>query len=125
MYPKKMAMIPTKHHFRIVHNNGMEYVYFSIKAMTLSGRYFPIKAATSLRPILFLMNAKILKNISIIAIKNTKDENLLKNMITIMTAIINTIKSIYILLPSYYFLYSFILFFSVTTKSYYVPLFYH
>lgn len=93
-------MIPTKHHFRMMHNNGMEYVYFSIIAMTLDGKYLAISAATSLRPMLSLTKDKILKKISTIATKNTKDENLLKNIITITTAIINTIKSIYILIPT-------------------------
>ncbi len=90
-------MMITKHHFKIIHNNGIEYVYFSMIAITLSGRYLPITAATSFRPILFLIKANILKKISTIATKNTKDENLLKNITTTIMATINTIKSIYIL----------------------------
>ena len=89
-------MINTKHHLRIEHNSGIEYVYLSMIAITLSGKYFPITAATSLSPILFLIKVNILKKISTIATKNTKDENLLKNIITTIIPIIKMIKSIYI-----------------------------
>ena len=78
-----------KHHFRIIHRIGIDAVYFSIMLIMLSGRYLPIIAETSLRPILYLIKVNICKNISIIAMKNTKDENLLKNIITIIAAIIN------------------------------------
>ena len=77
----------TKAHFKIVF--GKLLVYLSIIPKILVGIYLPIKALTSGNPILFLINVKILKVKSTIAIKNTKDENLLKN---ITTTNINTIK---------------------------------
>lgn len=68
----------------------------------LSGKYLPIKALTSGKPILSFINAKILRNISIIAIKKTKEENLLKNITTTNINTINTIRSIYITPPLFY-----------------------
>ena len=60
------------------------------------GIYFPIKAETSGRPILFLINVKILSKISKIATKKTKEEKRLKNITTTIIKIIKTTKSIYI-----------------------------
>lgn len=89
----------TKHHFRIIFKIGIVPVYLLIIWKIFSGKYFPIMAATSGRPILFFINVRILKKISIIAMKKTKDENLLKNIITTTIKTIKTIKSIYIFLP--------------------------
>ena len=75
--------------------------YLLIISNILSGTYLPIKADTSGKPILFFIKVKILSNISIIAIKKTKDENLLKNITTTKIKIIKTIKSIYIFIPPY------------------------
>ena len=91
-----MDMIPTKHHFKMLFNKGMFPVYLLMISNIFSGRYFPITWATSSKPILFLIKVKILKKISTIATKNTKDENLLKNITTTISRIINTNKSIYI-----------------------------
>ena len=80
-----------------------------------SGKYLPIIRDTSGRPILFFINVTIRKNISIIAIKNTNDENLLKNITTTTINKIKIIKSIYILLTYYFILlifYHFNIFFS-------------
>ena len=90
-------MIRTNAHSSIVAN--VPDVYLLIIAIMLSGIYFPIKALTSERPILYLINVNILRSISIIAIKNTKDENLLKNITTNNIKIIKITKSIYIFTP--------------------------
>ena len=76
IYTKNIVMIPTKHHFKIIFTRSKSLVYLSIIANIFSGKYFPITSATSLSPILFLIKASILKNISTMAIKNTNDENL-------------------------------------------------
>ena len=89
-------MMATNTHFKKTQSIGIDPVYFSMIAITLSGKYLPITTATSFNPILFLIKANIRKNISTIAIKNTKDENLLKNINTSIIPMINVIKSIYI-----------------------------
>lgn len=104
MYDRKIAIIITKAHFKIVFNNGIVPVYLFIIANIFSGKYLPMIAETSGRPILFFMKVKILKKISIIAIKKTNDENRLKNIITIKIKTINTIKSIYIITTSFTYL---------------------
>lgn len=65
------------------------------------GKYLSMTAATSCKGIFSLMKARIRKKISKIAIKNTKEENLLKNITTIIHKTTNTIKSIYIHPPLY------------------------
>ena len=67
--------------------------------------YLSIIFDTSFKLIFFLINVSILKNISTIAIKNTNDENLLKNMITRINPTTKTIKSIYITTPLIFYLY--------------------
>lgn len=79
--------------------------YFPIIPNIPDGTYFPIKAETSGRPILFFIKVKILSKISKIAIKKTKDENLLKNITTKTNKIINTTKSIYTNTPSLFYEY--------------------
>lgn len=64
------------------------------------GKYLSITAATSLSGMLSFMKAKILKNISNIAIKKTNEENLLKNITTIIHNITNKTISIYIKSPT-------------------------
>lgn len=71
------------------------FEYFSIIPNTPDGMYFPIKAETSGRLILFFTKVKILSRISNMAIKKIKEENLLKNITTKINKIINTTKSIY------------------------------
>lgn len=95
-----MHIIITNAHFKIILN--VLSVYLSIIPNILVGIYLPIKALTSGRPILFLINVNILSKISTMAIKNTKDENLLKNITTMTIKIINTTKSIYITTPLSY-----------------------
>lgn len=102
MYDKNIIIIITKAHLSMLFNIGIVDVYLSIIAIILSGIYLLIKAATSGRPMLFFTNVSILKKISTIAIKNTNDENLLKNIITIKIKTTKTIKSIYILPTPYY-----------------------
>lgn len=75
-------------------------VYLSIISNTLSGKYLSNRLDTSARPILFLINDSILKNISTIAIKYTNESNLLKNQMTSITNTTNIIKSIYIFSPT-------------------------
>lgn len=89
-----MHIISTNAQSRIVAMIPDEYLW--IIAIILSGIYLPIKADTSGRPILYLINVRILKEISIIAIAKTNDENLLKNITTSRISSINIIKSIYI-----------------------------
>lgn len=101
MYDKNIIIIITKAHLSMPFNIGIVDVYLSIIAIILSGIYLLIKAATSGRPILFFTNVSILKKISTIAMKNTNDENLLKNITTIKIKTTKTIKSIYILLTPY------------------------
>lgn len=77
--------------------------YLLIIENILSGKYLFKTILTSGKPMLFLIKLTIRKNISIIAIKNTNDENLLKNITTININTIKTIKSIYIYyITSYY-----------------------
>lgn len=106
MYDKKIAIINTKAHSKIVATKPDEYLL--IMAIILSGIYLPIMALTSPKPILYFINVRILKKISIIAIKKTNDENLLKNITTTNIKTIKTIKSIYIITPLF-FLYHFII----------------
>ena len=101
MYDKNIIIIITKAHLSMPFNIGIVDVYLSIIAIILSGIYLLIKAATSGRPMLFFINVSILKKISTIAMKNTNDENLLKNITTIKIKTTKTIKSIYILLTPY------------------------
>ena len=94
IYDKNIIIITTKAHLSIILTVPDEYLL--IIPNILSGTYLPIKADTSGKPILFLINVSILSKISIIAIKKTNDENLLKNITTTKINIIKTIKSIYI-----------------------------
>lgn len=87
----------TNDHFNIIHNVGIVDVYLSIISNIFSGKYFPIRVSISLTPILYLIYVSILSDISTIAMKKTKDENLLKNIITKIIATINIIRSIYII----------------------------
>ena len=91
-----MVIITTNDHFNTVF--GKPDVYLSMIPKTLSGKYLSIIALTSESPILSFIKVNILKKISTIATKKTKDENLLKNMTISISSTANTIKSIYILL---------------------------
>ena len=99
IYDKKIIIIITNAHLSIKLTVPDEYLL--IISNILSGTYLPIKADTSGRPILFFIKVKILSNISIIAMKKTNDENLLKNITTTKIKMIKTIKSIYIFIPPY------------------------
>ena len=77
----------------------IEIVYESIIANKLSGKYLPRMALTSFNGILYLTKVRSLRNISTIAMKKTKDENLLKNITTRIIKTIKIIKSIYIQSP--------------------------
>ena len=89
MYDRNIVISPTNVHFKIVFNNGISKVYLLIISKIVSGKYFPIMVDTSFNPILYFMNVKILKKISMIARRKTNDEKRLKNMIT---TIINNIN---------------------------------
>ena len=52
------------------------FVYLAIKSNMLSGKYFPMTCDMSFRPILFLMKANILKNMSNIPTNNINESNL-------------------------------------------------
>ena len=68
------------------------FAYFEIIFGISSGKYFPIKILSSWN-VLYLINVKILKNISNIATKNTVFESLLKKQITIISKTIKIIAS--------------------------------
>ena len=87
-------MIITNNHFNIIETSPP--VYLSIIEKILSGKYFARNALKSGSPIFDLMNAKILSNISIIAIEKTNDEKFLAYITIPTTIIIKRIKSIYI-----------------------------
>ena len=100
IYDKNIIIITTNAQSSIVVTRPFEYLW--IIEIKLSGIYYPLIALTSFNPMLFLMNVRILKKISTIATKNTKDENLLKNIITSSINTIKTIKSIYIETPLFF-----------------------